>query len=225
MFKVYKIFRSALTVLVLVTAAWLVVMVLIDMAGDAFLDQMPDAVAETFQSLASIEMISGFWPILMLATGLAAGMWLGSFTLNARASRARQAPLAIVYDPDDHRFVHREFPNGQHNPVSRFKIGICNRAGSRPLYDVVVSTNRSTFAKSKLEPMWGSRTQRIERIDPNVTEFVDVLGLADDRASSATDSRSKVQRFVIRASAKNTRRTSAKFEFNDRATPAIRRVW
>ena len=131
MFKVYKIFRGALTVLVLVTAAWLVVMVLIDLVGDAFLDQMPEAVAETFESLASIEMISGFWPILMFATGLAAGMWLQSFT--PRASHARQTPLAIVYDPDDHRFVHREFPNGQHTPVNRFKIGISNRTGSRPL--------------------------------------------------------------------------------------------
>jgi hypothetical protein len=228
MFKVYKIFRTALAALVLVTAAGLVVMVLVDLAGDPFLDRMPDGVAETFDSLASIETISGFWPVLMLATGLVAGMRLESFTLhllNTHASRARRAPLAIVYDPDDHRFVHREFPNGRLTPVTRFKIGICNRTGSRPLDDVVVWTNRSAFAKTALEPIWGSRTQRIERIDPNVTEFVDLLGLSNDPASSAPDGRGKVQRFIIRASAKNARRTSAKFEFNARATPAIRRVW
>jgi hypothetical protein len=155
-------------------------------------------------------------------------MRLESFTLrllNARASRARQAALAIVYDPDDHRFVHREFPNGQAIPVTRFKIGIRNGTSNRPLYDVVVSTNRSAFAKATLEPIWGSRTQRIERIDPNVTEFVDVLGLPDEPPSSATDGRGKVRRFIIRATAKNARRTSAKFECNARATPAIRRVW
>jgi hypothetical protein len=228
MFKIYKIFRAALTVLVLVTASGLVVMVLVDLAGDAFLDQMPDSVAETFESLASIETISGFWPILMLATGLVAGMRLESLALrllNARASHARQAPLAIVYDPDDHRFVHREFPNGQLAPVTRYKIGIRNGTGNRPLDDIIVSTNRGAFAKAMLEPMWGSRMHRIERIDPNVTALVNVLGLTVDPNSSATDSRSKVQRFIIRASAKNTRRTSAKFEFNARATPAIRRVW
>jgi hypothetical protein len=228
MFKVYKIFRTVLTALVLITAAWLVVMVLVDLAGDPFLDRMPDGVADTFENLASIETISGFWPILMLATGLVAGMRLESLTshlLNTRASRARRAPLAIVYDPDDHRFVHREFPNGQLAPVTRFKIGICNRTGSHPLDEVVVSTNRSAFAKATLEPIWGSRRQCIERIDPNVTEFVDVLGLTDNPAPSATDGRGRVQRFIIRATAKNARRTSAKFEFNALASPAIRRVW
>jgi hypothetical protein len=228
MFKIYKIFRTTLTTLVLVTAAGLIVMVLVDLAGDPFLDRMPDGVSETFESLASIETISGFWPVLMLATGLVAGMRLESFTLhlfNTRASRARRAPLAIVYDPDDHRFVYREFPNGKLTPVTRFRIGICNRTGSRPLDDVIVWTNRSAFAKAALEPIWRSRTQRIERIDPNVTEFVDVLGLTNDPASSTTEGRGKVQRFIIRATAKNARRTSAKFEFNARATPAIRRVW
>ena len=228
MFKVYKIFRTALTALVLIIAVSLVVMVLIDMAGDRFFDRMPDGFPETFESLASIETVPGFWPVLMLATGLVAGMRLESFTLhllNTRASRARRAPLTIVYDPNDHRFVHREFPNGQLTPVTRFKIGICNGTGSRPFDEVVVSANRSAFAKTTLEPMWGSRIQRIERIDPNVTEFVDILGLTDNPAPSATDGRNKVKRFIIRATAKNARRTSAKFEFNALATPAIRRVW
>jgi hypothetical protein len=155
-------------------------------------------------------------------------MRLESFTLhlfNTRAARARRAPLAIVYDPNDHRFVHREFPNGQLTPVTRFRIGICNRTGSRPFDEVVVSTNRSAFAKATLTPIWGGRTQRIERIAPNMTEFVDVLGLTDYPASSPTDGSRKVQRFIIRATAKNARRTSAKFEFNALATPAIRRVW
>jgi hypothetical protein len=228
MLKIYRIFRTALTALVLITAAWLVAMVLVDLAGDPFLEGMPDGVADTFESLASIETISGFWPILMLATGLVAGMRLESFTsrlLNTRAARARRAPLAIVYDPNDHRFVHREFPNAQLTPVTRFRIGICNRTGSRPFDEVVVSTNRSAFAKATLMPIWGSRTQRIERIAPNETEFVDVLGLTDYPASSATAGPGKVQRFIIRAAAKNARRTSAKFEFNALATPAIRRLW
>jgi hypothetical protein len=227
MFTFYKIFRTALTALVLITAAWLVVMVVVDLAGDPFLELMPDGVAETFDSLASIETISAFWPALMLASGLVVGMRLESFTLhmlNTRAARARRAPLAIVYDPDDHRFVHREFPNGQLTPVIRFKIGVYNRTGNRPFDEVVVSTNRGAFAKATLLPMWGGRTQRIGRIDPNVTEFVDVLGLTDYPASSATDGRGKVQRFIIRATAKNVRRTSAKFEFNALATPAIKRV-
>jgi hypothetical protein len=228
MFTIYRIFRAVLTALVLITAAWLVVMVLVDLAGDPLLEWMPDGVPETFESLASIETISAFWPILMLATGLVVGMRLESLTmrlLNTRAARARRAPLAIVYDPDDHRFVHREFPNAQLTPVTRFKIGICNRTGSRPFDEVVVSTNRSAFAKATLVPIWGSTTQRIERIAPNVTEFVDVLGLTDYPASSAPDGRGKVQRFIIRATAKNARRTSAKFEFDALATPAIRRVW
>jgi hypothetical protein len=228
MFKVYKIFRTGLTALVLITVASLVVMVLVDLAGDSFLEWMPNGFAETFESLASIETVSAFWPILMLATGLAVGMRLESFSLhllNTRAARARRAPLAIVYDPDDHRFVHREFPYAQLAPVTRFKIGICNRTGSRPFDEVVVSTNRSAFAAATLVPIWGGRTQRIERIAPNMTEFVDVLGLTDHPALSATDGRSKVQRFIIRATAKNAGRTSAKFEFNALATPAIRRVW
>jgi hypothetical protein len=227
MFTLYRIFRAALTALVLVVAGWLVVMLLIDLAGDAFFDQMPGTVEDTFNTLASIETISGFWPIFMLATGLVTGMWFESFTvhlLNARRSRSRQVPIAIVYDPDDHRFVHLEFPNAQLKPVTRFKIGICNGTGNRPLYDVVVSTNRSAFAKSTLEPTWGSRTLHIERIDPNVTEFVDILGLADNADSSNANIRGKAQRFVIRASAQATRRTSAKFEFNSRARPAIRRL-
>jgi hypothetical protein len=227
MFTLYRIFRAALTAMVLVVAGWLVVMFLVDLAGDAFFNQMPEAVEDTFDTLASIETISGFWPIFMLAAGLIAGSWFESFTLrllNARRSRSRQVPLAIVYDPDDYRFVHREFPNAQLKPVTRFKIGICNGSGNRPLYDVVVSTNRSAFAKSMLEPTWGGRTLHIERIDPNVIEFVDIVGLADDAGSSNTNARGKAQRFVIRASAKATRRTSAKFEFNSRATPAIRRV-
>lgn len=227
MITVYRILRAALTTMVLVIAGWLVVMFLIDLAGDAFLDVMPDGVAENFDSLASLETISGFWPVFMLATGLVAGMWLDALTvhlLRARALRSRQVPLAIVYDPGDHRFVHREFLNGQLKAVTRFKVGIYNGTGNRPLYDVVVSTKRSAFAKSMLEPTWGSRTRHIGRIEPNATEFVEILGLADDPGLSSPSVRSKVQRFVIRARAKGVGRTSARFEFNARATPAIRRV-
>lgn len=227
MFTVYRIFRAALTIMVVLVAGWLVAMFAIDLAGDAFLDLMPDAVAETFATLASFETISGFWPIFMLATGLVVGMWLAAFTvyrLNARRSRSRQAPLVIVYDPNDHRFVHREFPGGQLKAVTRFKVGIYNGTGNRPLDDVLVSTKRSAFAKSILVPIWGSRTRHIGRIQPNATEFVEILGLADDPGLSSPDVRGKVRRFVIRASAKGAGRTSARFEFNGRATPAIRRV-
>jgi hypothetical protein len=128
-----------------------------------------------------------------------------------------------VYDPNDHRFVHREFPNGGLKPVTRFTIGLHNTTSDRILHDIIVSARRNTFFKSMIEPAWSGRTQRIVRIEPNTMAFVDILGLPDDFDTQAGIG-SKARRLVLRASASDTRRTSAKFVFDARAKPVMRRL-
>ena len=217
---VYRVFRGTVTLI----ASAVIAALLLGFALDFFTDA-------DWNPLSAVEMVLGFWPILALLTGLTIGMWSEAFALGrggfaerAASRRLKRKPLEIVFDPNDHRFVHREFPNGPSNPITRISIGIHNSRGNCPLQDVVVIAKRSAFATSTIAPAWGGvRIRRIDHIAPNHTAFVEILA-APDTPDRSGDGRGKVQRFVIRASGGDTRWTSAKFEFNPSATPMIRRV-
>jgi hypothetical protein len=220
----YRVFRGAVTLAVWAIAAALVFGVAIDFIDDrGILEGWVGRFDPDWNPLTVVELIPGFWPSLMLGIGLALGMALDASASRPRPKRTKSGPLEIVFDPNDHRFVYRDFPNGQLKPVTRFNIGIHNTTGERLLQDIIVSAGRSAFVKTMVEPAWGGRTRRIARIEPNATEFVEILGLPDDPAAAA-DIGGKAHRFVIRASASDTRRTSAKFEFNVHAASMIRRV-
>lgn len=227
MVRVYRVFRAtvtfALNAVIVALFLGFVVALATDRGGS---DDPLGQLDRDWNPLTIAEFVPGFWPILLFATGLTIGMWLDAGALGlSRLSRMRRRPLVIVYDPDDHRFVYRAFPNGQLKPIMHFTIGIRNGAGNRPLHDVVVSARRNAFVKAMIEPAWGgARTQQIKRIEPNATEFVELLELADPSSAAVGADGDKVRRFVMRVRAKGVRRTSAKFEFNARATPMIRRV-
>jgi hypothetical protein len=224
MLFVYRAFRMIVTFAVWAIAAALVFGVAIDFAADRGI--LEDWIGRPdWNPLNIAEAIPGFWPSLMLGIGLALGMALDASAWRHQhsAKRAKCGPIEIVYDPNDHRFVHRDFPNGQTKPVTRFKIGIHNATGNRLLHDIIVTAGRGKFVKAMVEPAWGGRMQRVAQIEPNAIEFIEILGLPDDPAAAA-DVGGKPLRFVVRASASDTKRTSAKFEFNVRASPMIRRV-
>jgi hypothetical protein len=224
MLFVYRAFRLTVTLAVWAVAAALVLGVAIDFINDrGFFENWIGRI--DWNPLTIVELIPGFWPSLMLGIGLALGMALdaSAYRREHAPKRTDRGPLEIAFDPNDHRFVYRDFPNGQAKPVTRYKIGIHNTTGDRLLQDIIVTAGRGKFVKAMVEPAWGGRTQRVTRIEPNATEFVEILGLPDDPAAAA-DVGGKPLRFVVRASAADTRRTSAKFEFNVHASPMIRRV-
>jgi hypothetical protein len=223
---VHRVFRAAVIVTVGTVVAVLLAGFVIDIAVNrGALEGALGALNDDWNPLTLVELVPAFWPALLFATGLALGLGLEAAAQARRAAklaaRARHAPVDIVFDPSDHRCVYREFPNGQLKPVTRFRVGIHNGTGNRALQDVIVSAKRGTFVKRMLEPVWGGRTRHIARIEPNATEFVELLGRPEDAGADGDD---KVRRFVIRVRAKDAKETSAKFEFNALATPMIRRV-
>jgi len=222
---VFRVFRATVTFAVMVIIAALVGGTVFAIATDRGDSDTPIGQLDNdWNPVTVAEFVPGFWPILLFTTGLTVGMWLDAGALRRkRLPRAR--PLEIIYDPNDHRYVHREFPNGQLKPMTHFTIGIHNGTGNRLLQDVVVSPRRNAFVKAIIEPAWsGARTRLIKRIEPNATEFVELLELADPSVAAAGAGGDKIRRFAIRVRAKGARGTSAKFEFNPRATPMIRRV-
>jgi hypothetical protein len=226
---VHRVFRAAVMVTVGAVVAVLFAGFVIDIAVNrGALEGSLGSLNDDWNPLTLVELVPAFWPALLFATGLALGLGLEAAAQARRAAklaalgRARYAPVDIVFDPGDHRCIYREFPNGQLKPVTRFRVGIHNGTGNRTLQDVVVSAKRGTFVKRMLEPVWGGRTRHIARIEPNATEFVELLGRPEE--AGAADGDDKVRRFVIRVRAKDAKETSAKFEFNAHATPMMRRV-
>jgi len=227
MVGLYRVVRAGLTLAPLAVAATLVVSLAIDFAGHrGVLEDFANRMDDSWSPIAAMEAIPGFWSGLVFVIGLVGGMWLaagvGAFS-RWRSLRARQRPLEILFDPDDHRFVHREFRNGQLTPTTCVKFAIHNGTGDTTLQDVVVSTGRNRFARALIEPAWGGRTRRIERIEPNATEFIDLFALADG-AIVPPDVLGHVYQLVVRARAKDARGAAARFEFDARANPVLRRV-
>jgi len=220
MVGVYRVFRVTVSVVVCGAVAMLVGSIALDAAADRGI--LPGLPETDWNPSTIAESIPGFWPSLLFATGLALGMAVESNALRRRSRARRRRLLDIFYDPNDHRYVHREFPHGGLQSVTHFKVGIHNTAGDRSLHDVVVSAGRNAFVKTVIEPAWGSRTRHIKSIAPNATEFVEFLALPGDPGSQPEGD--KVRRFVIRARASDTRGISAKFEFSARAHPMIRRL-
>jgi len=217
---VYRVFRAFVTFVVGAVFIALFAGYLLDRYAEG---SALEGVNEDWNPLSLVELFPVFWPTLLFATGLTIGMQVDAYALRPRKPRTKRRPLEFVYDPNDHRFVHREFPNGGLKPVTRFTIGLHNTTSDRILNDIIVYARRNTFFKSMIEPAWGGRTQRIARIDPNTTAFVQVLGLPDDFDTKAGIG-GKARRLVLRASASDTRRTSAKFVFDARAKPVMRRL-
>lgn len=226
MVGVYRVFRAAVTFALIGVAATLFGGLVLAVATDRGVSDEPVVqLNEDWNPLTIAELVPGFWPTLLFATGLTIGMWLEAGALRRNgSSQKQQGPLEIVYDPSDHQFVYREFPNGQLKPITHFAIGIRSGPGNRPLEDIVVSASRNAFVKAMVEPVWGAPTHQIKRIEPNVTKFVEFLQVPDAAHAPGMSNGLKVQHFVIRARAKDARRTSAKFEFNACATPMIRRL-
>jgi hypothetical protein len=220
MVGVYRVFRAFVTFVVGAIFLALFAGFLLDRFAEG---SALEGVNEDWNPLTLVELVPVFWPTLLFLTGLTIGMQMDAFALRPRKPRSRRAPLEFVYDPSDHRFVHQEFPNGGLKPVTRFTIGLHNTTNDRVLQDIIVTARRGAFVKAVIEPAWGGRRQTIARIEPKTTAFVDILGLPDD-FDTTTGIGSKARRFIIRASASDTRRTSARFVFNARANPVMRRL-
>jgi hypothetical protein len=139
-------------------------------------------------------------------------------------SRLRFEPLEILYEPKDPRFVNREYRS--RTMVTRYRIGVHNATTEHSIHDVVVSADKNLFVENTIEEAWGgTTTQRIDRIDPGATEFIEFFGLADNFGTDdPRDVFSAARRFTIRASAKDTRETLAEFEFDRKTVPMIRGI-
>jgi hypothetical protein len=229
MFTVYRVFRATVTLALLAVFVALLAAVLIELAGESgifadFANRMDDA---GWSPITLAESIPGFWPGLLFTIGVAGGMWLepGIRTFSRwKSSRAKRRPLLILYDPNDHRFVHREFPNGQLKSTTSFSIAVHNAMSDKPVHDVGVSVGRNAFAKAMVKPLWGAQTRNIAEIAPHATEFVQLFVLPEDAASMPGKMSGKAQRLVVRVRAKGIRGTTARFEFNAQATPMLRRL-
>jgi hypothetical protein len=229
MLTVYRAFRAAVTFALLAVFLALFAAVAIDFAADhgvlvGLANNMDD---EGWSPITIAESIGGFWPGLLFVIGLAGGMWLdaGFRGLNRwSAARAKSGPLEILYDPNDHRFVHREFRDGQLKATTCVAIAIHNAMGDKAVHDVGVSVGRNAFFNSMVGPLWGDPTRRIAQIAPNATEFVELFVLPEGAASMPVSMLGKVQRLVVRVRSKDARGTSARFVFNAQAAPALRRV-
>jgi hypothetical protein len=226
MARAFQVLRAAVTIAVLGVFAALLVGLALDLAGDhGILPGLANHMDDSFSPIEAAESVPGFWPGLLFAVGIGLGMWLEagfkSVSRLAAALRAARGPLEILYDPRDHRFLHREFRNGQLTPTTCVKLAIHNAMGDQAVEDVVISAGRNGFIKSVVEPAWGGRTCHIARIGPNATEFVEFFGLAEDAPAAVNG---KAQRLVVRARAKDTKGTKARFELNANADPVMRRV-
>jgi hypothetical protein len=229
MLRVYKAFRVVLTVALLAVFVALAAAVAIDAAGDSgVFEQFANQMDDNWSPIDLVESIPGFWHGLLFAIGLTGGMWLDPSirSLSRRRSmRSKRRALEILYDPCDHRFVHREFENGQLKSTTCVNIAIHNGLRDTALQDVTISAGKNAFVKSMVEPKWGgSRIHHIDRIEPNATEFVQLFALAEDAPCSPKDVLGKVRRLVIRARAKNAKGTKARFKFDAHAVPILRRV-
>jgi hypothetical protein len=229
MLRVYKVFRVALTVALFAVFVALAAAVAIDALGDrGALEQFANQMDDNWSPIDVVESIPGFWHGLLFAIGLTGGMWLDPSVRSLsrrRSMRSKRRALEILYDPCDHRFVHREFQNGQLKSTTCVNIAIHNGLRDTPLQDVTISVGKNAFVKSMVEPQWGgSRIRHFDRIEPNTTEFVQLFGLPEDATSSPQDALGKVRRLVIRARAKNAKGTTARFKFDAHAVPVLQRV-
>jgi hypothetical protein len=216
---VYRSFRIAVTIALFALFAILVGGLLLDIAVDSgqfgdSLDRFDDS-----NPLFALDSMSVFWPSLLFLCGLAAGLW-SEGALRRMTPRKRQPPLAFVFDPTDFRCLARHFPAGQSAPIQRFHIGVHNASGTRVIENIVVSAVNNAFVRQVLSP--GLLNRQIASLAPNVTEFIEVLGIGEN--ADALKLAATPRRFVLRAKAKDTRRISATFEFNAQGNPMLRRV-
>jgi hypothetical protein len=135
-------------------------------------------------------------------------------------------PLQILYDPDDRKFVLREYPYASLEMTTRFRIGVSNAMRDRSIDDVVVSADRNLIVENTIEVAWnGKLERRIGRLNPGQTEYVELFGIGDSFCTNdPRDVFHKPQRFIIRASGTHAREDFAEFEFDVRGNPKLRRT-
>ena len=223
---VYRGFRAALTIVVAVIFAGLAVDVGIELAGDY---GIPTSLADAgFSPIDVAENLPGFWTCLWFAVGLAGGMWLDAGLRSWRRRnlrRAERAALQILYHPHDHRFVHREYRNGQRQAITCVNIAIRNGMTNKALTDVVLSAGKSALVRAFVAPAWGgTRTRHIGRIEPNASAFVAIVELPEDAPAKAAKLLGKPRRLIIRARSKEAKRVIARFKFDAHAEPMLRRL-
>jgi hypothetical protein len=216
---VYRGFRIAVTIALVALVAILIGGLLLDIAVDS--GQFGDSLDQLDESnpLFALDSMSVFWPTFLFLCGLALGLWFEG-ALRRLTPRKRPPTLTFVFDPNDFRCLARDFPDGQSAPVRRFHIGVHNASGTHVIENIVVSAVNNAFVRQILAP--GLTNRQIGSLAPNVTEFIEVLGIPE--SADALKLAATPRRFVVRAKAKDTKRISATFEFNARANPMLRRV-
>jgi hypothetical protein len=229
MLTVFRGFRAALTIVLAAIFAALVLGAAIELAGDhGVLTSLAQQMDQGFSPINVAENVPGFWTCLWFAVGLASGLWLDVGLSSLRRQilrRAARSPLQILYHPDDHRFVRREYRNGQLQATTCVSIAIRNGMIDKPLTDVVVSAGNNALVRAIVAPAWGgTRTCHISRIEPNAIAFVEIVGLPEEAPADAAKLLSKPRRLVVRARSKDGKRATARFKFDARAEPILQRL-